>query len=219
VPTCSIRERSNAASIYCAQSGVLRCHLCLPKLLATLILAGLIIMRPARVAVASSLPAGKLALAPYALNGRRLQPRRRHVRCEGLLGAVYIRYSRRDSRCEHSGDPDQPFQAIPITHSDRSRSVWRGVLRAPLDAFRDLSVACRCQVRREPVPVVNRRDPRTTRSGPHEARSGVRGRCLLTHGGGRWLALRFISLLPWGAWHRLRRLSRAMRLARSLRRL
>jgi len=28
---------------------------------------------------------------------------------------------------EHSGDPDQPFQAIPITHSDRSRSVWRGV--------------------------------------------------------------------------------------------
>jgi len=28
---------------------------------------------------------------------------------------------------EHSGDPDQPFQAIPITHSDRYRSVWRGV--------------------------------------------------------------------------------------------
>ncbi|MGZ5187218.1 MAG: hypothetical protein ACXWCO_19155, partial [Caldimonas sp.] len=28
---------------------------------------------------------------------------------------------------EHSGDPDQPFQAIPITHSDRSRSVWRGL--------------------------------------------------------------------------------------------
>ena len=24
----------------------------------------------------------------------------------------------------HSGDPDQPFQAIPITHSNRSRSVW-----------------------------------------------------------------------------------------------
>ena len=69
-------------------------------------------------------------------------------------------------KTEHSGDPDQPFQAIPITHSDRSRSVWRGVLRAPLDAFRDLSVACQCQVRREPVPVVNRRDPRTTRSAP-----------------------------------------------------
>jgi hypothetical protein len=67
---------------------------------------------------------------------------------------------------EHSGDPDQPFQAIPITHSDRSRSVWRGVPRAPLDAFRDLSVACRCQVRREAIPVVNRRDPRTTRSAP-----------------------------------------------------
>src|SRR5262249_52961903 len=30
-----------------------------------------------------------------------------------------------------SDDPDQPFQAIPITHSDRSRSVWRGVLRTP----------------------------------------------------------------------------------------
>ena len=43
VPACSIRERRDAASIYCAQSGVLRCHLCLPKLLATLILAGLII--------------------------------------------------------------------------------------------------------------------------------------------------------------------------------
>jgi hypothetical protein len=43
VPTCSIRERSDAASIYCAQSGILWCHLCLPKLLATLILAGLII--------------------------------------------------------------------------------------------------------------------------------------------------------------------------------
>jgi len=28
---------------------------------------------------------------------------------------------------EHSGDADQPFQAIPITDSDRSRSVWRGV--------------------------------------------------------------------------------------------
>jgi hypothetical protein len=35
---------------------------------------------------------------------------------------------------EHSGDPDQPFQAIPITHSDRSRSVWRGV--------RDGAVGC-----------------------------------------------------------------------------
>jgi hypothetical protein len=76
------------------------------------------------------------------------------------------RLPRREICCEHSGDPDQPFQAIPITHSDRSRSVWRGVLRAPLDAFRDLSVACRCQVRREPVPVVNRRDSRTTRSAP-----------------------------------------------------
>ena len=37
--------------------------------------------------------------------------------------------------------------------------------------------------------------------------------------GGRWLALRFISLLLWGAWHRLRRLSRATLLARLLRRL
>jgi hypothetical protein len=37
---------------------------------------------------------------------------------------------------EHSGDPDQPFQAIPITHSDRSRSVWRGV--------REGAVGCIC---------------------------------------------------------------------------
>ena len=35
------------------------------------------------------------------------------------------RLPRREICCEHSGDPDQPFQAIPITHSDRSRSVWR----------------------------------------------------------------------------------------------
>jgi hypothetical protein len=26
----------------------------------------------------------------------------------------------RTLQAEHSGDPDQPFQAIPITHSDRS---------------------------------------------------------------------------------------------------
>jgi hypothetical protein len=41
VPACSICERGDSASIYCAQNGVLRCHLCLPKLLATLILSGL----------------------------------------------------------------------------------------------------------------------------------------------------------------------------------
>jgi hypothetical protein len=34
----------------------------------------------------------------------------------------------------HSDDSDQPFQRIPISHSDRSRSVWCGV-SAPLDAF------------------------------------------------------------------------------------
>ena len=34
----------------------------------------------------------------------------------------------------HSDDADQPFQRIPISHSDRSRSVWCGV-SAPLDAF------------------------------------------------------------------------------------
>src|SRR5207253_3209347 len=37
----------------------------------------------------------------------------------------------------------------------------------------------------EPVPVVNRREPRATRSVPMRRGSGVRGRCLLTHGGGR----------------------------------
>jgi hypothetical protein len=45
VPACSIRERSDAAPIYCAQSGVLRCHLCLPMLLAT------VIIRPRRYAL------------------------------------------------------------------------------------------------------------------------------------------------------------------------
>jgi Bacterial extracellular solute-binding proteins, family 3 len=64
--------------------------------------------------------------------------------------------------------------AIPISRSRRSRSPIPidpdqsgvGCVRAPLDAFPDLSVAFRCQVRREPVPVVNRRDPRATRSAP-----------------------------------------------------
>jgi hypothetical protein len=28
---------------------------------------------------------------------------------------------------EHSGDPDQPFQAIPITHSNRSDQCGAGV--------------------------------------------------------------------------------------------
>jgi hypothetical protein len=51
-------------------------------------------------------------------------------------------------------------------------------VHAPLDAFRDLSVACRCQVRREPVLVVNRRDPRTTRSAPIRRVAGcVGGAC------------------------------------------
>ena len=35
----------------------------------------------------------------------------------------------------HSEDADQQFQRIPISHSDRSRSVWRGCVSAPLDAF------------------------------------------------------------------------------------
>jgi len=34
----------------------------------------------------------------------------------------------------HSDDADQLFQRIPISHSDRSRSVWCSV-SAPLDAF------------------------------------------------------------------------------------
>jgi hypothetical protein len=56
------------------------------------------------------------------------------------------------------------FTAHPMDPPRQTIWTRRGVLRAPLDAFRDLSVACRCQVRREPVPEVNRRDPRTTRS-------------------------------------------------------
>ncbi len=35
----------------------------------------------------------------------------------------------------HSDDADQPFLRIPISHSDRSRSWWRGCVSAPLDAF------------------------------------------------------------------------------------
>src|SRR5882762_7609263 len=37
----------------------------------------------------------------------------------------------------HSDDADQPFQRIPIIHSDRSRSVWRGYA---VGCISDLSV-------------------------------------------------------------------------------
>jgi hypothetical protein len=40
----------------------------------------------------------------------------------------------------HSGDRDHLFRRIAIRHSDRSRAVWRGCVRAPLDACADLSV-------------------------------------------------------------------------------
>jgi hypothetical protein len=36
-------------------------------------------------------------------------------------------YEQEASRTEHSGDPDQPFQAIPITHSNRSDQCGAGV--------------------------------------------------------------------------------------------
>jgi hypothetical protein len=62
----------------------------------------------------------------------------------------------------HSDDGDQPFQRMPISHSDRSRLVWCGV-SVPMDAFLfQCSVVGSSTV--EPVPVVNRRDPRATRS-------------------------------------------------------
>ena len=56
-----------------------------------------------------------------------------------------------------------------------SRQCGAGCVRAPLDAFSDFSVAFRCQVRREPVPVVNRRDPRATRSAPMRRVAGCAG--------------------------------------------
>ena len=65
----------------------------------------------------------------------------------------------------HSDDGDQPFRRIATTHSDRSRPVWCGV-KAPLDAFADFSVRASASSAVEPVPVVNRRDPRATRSAP-----------------------------------------------------
>jgi transcriptional regulator with XRE-family HTH domain len=40
----------------------------------------------------------------------------------------------------HSDDRDHPFRSIATTYSDRSRPVWRGCVRAPLDAYADLSV-------------------------------------------------------------------------------
>jgi hypothetical protein len=92
VPACSIRERSNAASIYFTQSGVLRCHLCLPKLLATLILAGLINYAAGARGRSLQPPGRQAGLgAAYALNGRRLQPRRRHLRCVFGPGRALVR--------------------------------------------------------------------------------------------------------------------------------
>jgi hypothetical protein len=107
----------------------------------------------------------------------RLAGPRTHIRCEAdFLPRTFVRLPRlpqssimvnvawpfppvrgwiQQQVIEHSGDPDQPFQAIPITHSDRSRSLIPidpdqcGAVseRAPLDAFPDLSVAFRASPR------------------------------------------------------------------------
>ena len=53
-------------------------------------------------------------------------------------------------------DRDQLFQSIATS------AAW--VLRAPLDDGGDVSLLDVGQARREAVPVVNRRDPRATRS-------------------------------------------------------
>jgi hypothetical protein len=51
-----------------------------------------------------------------------------------ILPSVFPVLNVNASAAAHSDDSDQPFQRIPISHSDRSRSVWCGV-SAPLDAF------------------------------------------------------------------------------------
>src|ERR1700681_4549744 len=82
------------------------------------------------------------------------------ARRTGLKGSPY----NAERAVAHSDDRDHPFRRIATTCSDRSRPVWRGVLRAPLDDGGDVSLLWVGQARREAVPVVNRRDPRVTRS-------------------------------------------------------
>ena len=114
MPACSIRERSDAASIYCAQSGVLRCHLCRQKLLATLILAGLIIYAagargrslqpPGRQAGLGAVYCGpvlrhpaELMLPAVDLGGRVWlggKPCKGSLTCNGLPGAVLLLWTR-----------------------------------------------------------------------------------------------------------------------------
>jgi hypothetical protein len=43
------------------------------------------------------------------------------------IAAIEAEMAAGTSYCEHSGDPDQPFQAIPITHSNRSDQCGAGV--------------------------------------------------------------------------------------------
>jgi len=61
-----------------------------------------------------------------------------------------------ESHTAHTDDRDHPFRSI-------ATSVAR-VLTAPLDDGGDVSLLVARQARREAVPVVNRRDPRVTRS-------------------------------------------------------
>lgn len=55
---------------------------------------------------------------------------------------------KRHARCvAHTGDRDHPFRRIATIHSDRSRPVWRGGVKAPSGAPADLGVLVRRQVR------------------------------------------------------------------------
>jgi hypothetical protein len=61
----------------------------------------------------------------------------------GLIDGMLDPQKETVAQSEHSVDPDQLFQAIPITHSNRSRSVWRGVrgarrMRQGWPAFSDI---------------------------------------------------------------------------------
>jgi hypothetical protein len=75
-------------------------------------------------------------------------------------------------RCREEGvRPSMGIPTIATTHSDGSRPLvpidrdqGSVVLTAPLGAGGDVSLLFGGQARREAVPVVNRRDPRVTRS-------------------------------------------------------
>ena len=114
---------------------------------------------------------------------------------------------RRCERSTSSAHSDDRDQLIPTDRDQLFRSIATRaarVLRAPLDDGGDVSLLWVGQARREAVPVVNRRDPRATRSAPWLTQRRAREVPVDPPGrAGSW-ARALISGLLLPAWARLR---------------